>query len=78
MASSDALSPDTLSSDPLKKRLQTAGMLLIVGLVIEALCLFSAKPIAFVIFVSVGGLLIFAGVALFLLSLISTPSTRVQ
>ena len=41
------------STDPMKKRLQIAGTLLIVGLVIEAFCLFSAKPIAFVIFVAV-------------------------
>jgi hypothetical protein len=35
--------------------------------------LLAAKPIAFVIFVAVGGLLLFAGVTLFLFSLVSTP-----
>jgi hypothetical protein len=61
------------SANPLEKRLQISGTLLILGLLIEALCLLAAKPIAFVIFVAVGGLLLFAGVALFLFSLVSAP-----
>jgi hypothetical protein len=61
------------SANPLEKRLQMAGTLLIAGLLIEALCLLAAKPIAFVIFVAVGGLLLFAGVVLFLFSLVSAP-----
>jgi hypothetical protein len=61
------------SANPLEKRLQISGTLLIIGLLIEALCLLAAKPIAFVIFVAVGGLLLFAGVSLFLFSLVSTP-----
>jgi hypothetical protein len=46
------------SADPLQKRLHIAGTLLIVGLVIEALCLLSKGPIAFVIFVAIGGCLL--------------------
>jgi hypothetical protein len=61
------------SANPLEKRLRTAGTLLIVGLLIEAVCLLWAKPITFVIFVAVGCLLIFAGVVFFLFSLVSTP-----
>jgi len=61
------------SANPLEKRLRTSGTLLIVGLLIEAVCLLWAKPITFVVFVAVGGLLIFAGVAFFLFSLVSTP-----
>jgi hypothetical protein len=61
------------SANPLEKRLQISGTLLILGLLIEALCLLAAKPIAFVIFVAVGGLLLFAGVVLFLFSLVSAP-----
>ena len=59
------------NADPLEKRLQVAGTLLIVGLVIEALCLLSKGPIAFVIFVAIGGLLIAAGVVVYLLSLVT-------
>jgi hypothetical protein len=61
------------SANPLEKRLQIAGTLLIVGLLIEAVCLLWAKPITFVIFVAAGGLLIFAGVAVFLFSLVWAP-----
>jgi hypothetical protein len=60
-----------MPTDAMGRRLQVAGILLIIGLVIEAICLLSAKPIAFIIFVGVGGLLIFGGVAVYLFSLIS-------
>ena len=62
--------------DSIRKRLQVAGTLLIVGLLIEAACLFSPRPIAFVIFVSVGGLLMFAGVTLYLFSLVSATTNH--
>ncbi len=61
------------SANPLERRLQIAGAFLIVGLVTEALCLLSPRPIAFVIFVAVGGLLLFAGMAVYLFSLVSMP-----
>ena len=59
------------SAEPMQKRLQISGTLLIVGLVIEALCLLSKGPIAFVIFVAIGGLFIAVGVAVYLLSLVT-------
>jgi hypothetical protein len=61
---------------PMRKRLQAAGILLIAGLLIEAACLLSPRPIAFVIFVSIGGLLMFAGVTLYLFSLVSTRTNH--
>jgi hypothetical protein len=64
------------SANPMNKRLQMAGAFLISGLLVEALCLFSTKPIAFVIFVAVGGLLLFAGVALYLFSLVSAHNVQ--
>jgi hypothetical protein len=48
-----------------------AGIILIAGLLIEALCLIWARPISFVLFVAVGGLFLFAGVVVFLFSLVS-------
>ncbi len=60
-----------LSANPLEKRRQVAGICVVLGLVIEALCLIWASPIAFVIFVAVGGLLMFAGIVLYLYSLVS-------
>jgi hypothetical protein len=61
-----------LSADPMEKRLQIAGIFLITGLLVEAVCLVWALPITFVIFVMVGGLLMFIGLAIFLFSLVST------
>ena len=61
------------TANPVEKRLPIAGILLIIGLLIEAFCLLSAQPIAFVIFVIVGGVFLFAGVTVYLLSLVSTP-----
>ena len=37
-----------MSVNPLEKRLQIAGTLLIIGLLIEAICLLWARPISFV------------------------------
>jgi hypothetical protein len=62
-----------LSANPIEKRLQLAGILLILGLLVEGGCLLWARPISFVIFVALGGLLLFLGVVLFLFSLVSAP-----
>jgi len=61
------------SAMPLQRRLQIAGTLLILGLLTEALCLLSKEPLAFIVFVAIGGLLLGVGVAVYLLSLISAP-----
>jgi hypothetical protein len=61
-----------LSEDPMEKRLQIAGIFLITGLLVEAVCLVWALPITFVIFAMVGGLLMFIGLAIFLFSLVTT------
>jgi hypothetical protein len=61
----------TLSA--MEHRLRIAGFLLIAGLLVEAMCLMWARPIAFVIFVAVGGLLLFAGVVVYLFALVSAP-----
>jgi hypothetical protein len=63
----------TSSANSMEKRIRAAGIILIMGLVIEALCLLWGRPISFVIFVAVGGLFLFAGVVVFLFSLVSTP-----
>jgi len=61
----------TARANSMAKRIQVAGILLIAGLLIEALCLLGARPISFVIFVAAGGLFLFAGVVVFLFSLVS-------
>lgn len=54
-----------------RNRLRIPGALIVAGLIVEALCLLWSRPIAFVALVCLGGLLILAGVAIFLLSLVS-------
>ena len=53
------------------RRLRIAGIFVICGLLIEALCLMWARPIAFVVLVVFGGALIGVGVLFFLYSLVS-------
>ena len=60
------------SAQPLERRLQFSGTLLILGLLVEALCLLWARPIAFILFLGLGGLLLAGGVAIYLYSLVST------
>jgi hypothetical protein len=60
-----------LSANLLERRLQFSGILLILGLLVEAGCLFWTRPLAFVLFLGVGGLLLGLGILLYLLSLVS-------
>jgi hypothetical protein len=53
--------------------LQIAGVFLILGLLVEALCLVWKGPLAFLLFLGLGGFLLFAGIVIFLFSLVSTP-----
>ncbi|MGB2899752.1 MAG: hypothetical protein WBB89_10835 [Candidatus Acidiferrum sp.] len=58
-----------LSTDPLERKLQLSGIILILGLVIESLCLLGHGPIAFILFVGLGGILFAVGISLYLYSL---------
>jgi hypothetical protein len=62
-----------LSRSQSEERIRFAGICLAVGLLIEALCLIWATPIAFIMFVAIGGLLIFIGLLVYLYSVVSTP-----
>jgi len=55
-----------LSANPMERRLQLSGILLIPGLLVEALCLLWTRPLAFVLFLGVGGLLLGVGILVFL------------
>jgi hypothetical protein len=59
-----------LSANPVEKRRQLAGICIVLGLVIEALCLIWSTPIAFVLFVAISGFLMFVGIVLYLYSLV--------
>ena len=67
-----------LSTNGFDRKLQVSGMILIVGLVVEGLCLLSGSPIGFILFVGVGSLLIAIGMLHYLYSLVSTASSSVK
>ncbi|MBS1841546.1 MAG: hypothetical protein JSS69_01230 [Acidobacteria bacterium] len=60
-----------LSPNALERRLQIAGILVILGLLVEASCMFWARPLAFVLFVFVGVTFLGAGLLLYLYSVVS-------
>ncbi len=53
------------------KRLRLAGVLIILGLLIEGLSLIWNYPLSFVAFVGIGGLLLFLGIVVYLTALVS-------
>lgn len=61
-----------MEADGLKitARLRIAGVLIFIGLLIEAFTLTWNNPIAFLVFLGVGGLLIGLGILFYLLSLV--------
>ena len=58
------------SGNPRERRLQSAGIILVRGLLVEALSLLGRGPIAFIVFVGLGGLLLVLGVVAYLLALV--------
>jgi len=56
------------------RHIRVSGLLLIVGLLVEAICLFRAHPLSFLIFITVGGAFLVLGLAEYLLSLL--PATN--
>ena len=52
-------------------RLRIAGALIFLGVLVEAFTLGWNNPIAFLVFLGIGGLLMFLGLAVYLLSLVS-------
>jgi hypothetical protein len=61
-------------TDHIHRKLQVSGAFVILGLLVEAVCLLWSRPIAFVIFAGLGGFLIATGVLLFLYSLVFVVS----
>lgn len=60
-----------MSANPLERRLQVSGVLLIFGLLTEAVCLFWARPLSFLTFIGIGGAFLFLGIFVYLVSLVS-------
>jgi hypothetical protein len=55
-----------LSAAPLERRLQTAAIILLLGLLVEVLCLLGKGPMAFMMFAGFCVLLFVAGILLYL------------
>jgi hypothetical protein len=64
-----------LGADAMERRLQFAAILLVLGLLVEALCLiFGRGAIGFLIFTGLGGLLTTVGMVLYLYSIVSAKA----
>jgi hypothetical protein len=55
----------------LSRRLRIAGILIALGLCVEALSLIWNHPLSFVAFLGIGGLLLFLGIVAYLTALVS-------
>ena len=65
-----------LSTNAMERRLQLSGIILTLGLVVQALCLvLGSGAIGFMIFACLGGLLVMVGIIVFLVSLIAARPT---
>jgi hypothetical protein len=60
-----------MSDEFINKRLRIAGILIAIGLIVEAFSLIWNHPLSFVAFVGIGGLLLFLGIVLYLTALVS-------
>jgi hypothetical protein len=60
-----------LSENQVERRLQVSGILLILGLLTESLCLLWAKPLSFLALLSLGGTLLFVGISTYLLAVLA-------
>jgi hypothetical protein len=61
----------TIRPTSLERRLRVSGTLIILGLIVEAVCLLWTRPLAFVLFVGVGGGFLAIGIVFYLYSLVS-------
>jgi hypothetical protein len=58
-----------LSPNATERKLQLSGVILILGLLVEGFSLMGRGPVAFLVFVGLGGLLLLVGFVAFLLAL---------
>ena len=64
--------------NPIHARLRLAGVLIMVGLVVQAVSLLWNHPLSFIAFVSIGGLLLAIGIILYLLALLNIPTVQAE
>lgn len=58
----------------MERQLRTSGVLIVLGLLVEALSLIRIHPLAFLGFMFIGGGLLAIGIVIYLYSLVSVPS----
>jgi hypothetical protein len=61
----------TEKSSRLQRKLKIAAYLLIAGLAVEGISLQWAHPTSFLLFISLGGVLIVAGIAIYLIAIVT-------
>ena len=66
-----APTPQTVQDKFISRRLRIAGVLVVMGLVVEGLSLLWNHPLSFVMFIAIGGLLLFLGIVVYLAALVS-------
>ncbi len=64
----------TSDLSPLESRLRVCGILVFLGLVIDAISLWWSHPTAFLVFVFIGGSFVLLGILLYLYSLVALPA----
>lgn len=62
----------TNSTNRMERPLRLSGLLLILALLTEAICLLWARPLSFLVLVGVGGAFLGLGVVVYLFLLVST------
>ena len=65
-----------LSTALVERRLQVSGILVLLGLLVEALCLAGKGPVAFLLFAGLSSVLFLAGLGFYLHMLVSAGSSR--
>jgi hypothetical protein len=61
----------TEKASRLQRKLKTAAYLLIAGLAVEGITLHWAHPTSFLLFLSLGGILVLAGIAIYLIAIVN-------
>ena len=61
----------TEKSSRLQRKLKIAAYLLIAGLAVQGISLHWAHPTSFLLFISLGGVLIVAGIAIYLIAIVT-------
>lgn len=57
-------------------KLRLAGVLIMIGLAVQALSLFWNHPLSFIAFVMIGGLFLGIGIILYLFALVNVPAAQ--